>query len=139
MIRSGFIILDELLEWRSTGLCTREAVESPLTLESRTAIEIFGGEAADQFRSERWENLKRRWYSITFAKDRDLCPGQQIALVESAYVLLGLMQELGEQAFRERSSLTIESGKGVKSPLIPARKPAYSMICGSESVVGLLI
>jgi len=41
MIRSGFIILDALLEWHSTGLCTREAVESPLTLESSTAIEIF--------------------------------------------------------------------------------------------------
>jgi len=88
------------------------------------------GEGTDQFRSEPWENLKQRWYSITFAEDRDLCLGQQIALVESAYVLLRLMQELGEQAFRERTSLTIESRKGVKSPLIPAGKPAYSMICG---------
>ncbi|MCJ1366262.1 hypothetical protein MMC16_005389 [Acarospora aff. strigata] len=86
------------------------------------------GEDADRFRPERWETLKQGWHYLPFSGGPRICPGQQIALTESAYVLVRLMQEFEnienrdpEMAFIEQRRLTIESRNGVKVALIPAQ------------------
>ena len=85
------------------------------------------GDDADEFRPERWEGMKIGWHYIPFFEDPRICPGQQIALAESAYVLAKLMQRFKtienrdpEISFVEESRLITESRNGVKIALIPA-------------------
>ena len=85
------------------------------------------GDDTDEFRPERWEGMKIGWHYIPFSGGPRICPGQQIGLAESAYVLARLMQKFKtienrdpEMSFIEESRLTIESRNGVKIALIPA-------------------
>ena len=87
------------------------------------------GEDADSFYPERWEDLKPGWQYIPFSGGPRVCPGQQLALTETAYVLARLLQEFESienrdpvMEFVEQSRLTIESRNGVKVALIPAKK-----------------
>ena len=84
------------------------------------------GDDADDFRPERWEGMKSGWHYIPFSGGPRICPGQQIALTESAYVLARLVQRFKtienrdlEIAFIEQSRLTTESRNGVQVALIP--------------------
>lgn len=84
------------------------------------------GEDAEDFRPERWENMKPGWHYIPFSGGPRVCPGQQIALTQCAYVLLRLVQNFEnienrdtEVAFVEQSRLTVESRNGVKIALHP--------------------
>ena len=87
------------------------------------------GEDADEFRPERWENFKPSWQYIPFSGGPRVCPSQQIALTETAYVLARLLQEFEsienrdpEIDFIEQSRLTVESRNGVKIALHPVKK-----------------
>ena len=86
------------------------------------------GEDADNFRPERWEDLKPGWQYIPFSGGPRVCPGQQIALTETAYVLVRLLQKFESIEnrdpvldFVEQSRLTIESRNGVKVALISVK------------------
>lgn len=131
---------------RSVRLCLHDCVlptgggpdrTAPIFVPRGTRVTVnFGamhrdrdiwGEDADQFRPERWETLKQGWHFIPFSGGPRICPGQQIALTESAYVLARLMQKFEamenrdpETAFIEQSRLTIESRNGVKVALTSA-------------------
>ncbi|KAL8688494.1 MAG: hypothetical protein Q9218_005613, partial [Villophora microphyllina] len=50
------------------------------------------GDDADEFRPERWENIKPGWHYTPFSGGPRVCPGQQLALTQSAYVLARLLQ-----------------------------------------------
>ena len=79
------------------------------------------GEDANEFRPERWEHMKLGWHYTPFSGGPRICPGQQLALTESAYVLARLLQTFEsienkdpEFAYIEQSRLTVESRNGVK-------------------------
>lgn len=86
------------------------------------------GDDADMFRPERWENIEKPgWTYIPFSAGPRVCPGRQITLTESAYVLVRLMQKFKALEnrdpvweFVEQSRLTVESRNRVKVGLIPA-------------------
>ena len=104
------------------------------------------GEDADEFRPERWFEAthngsteieptdklgfkKPGWSYIPFSAGPRICPGQQISLAESAYVLVCLMRTFErmenrdpEPKFIEENRLTVESRNGVLVALIPTAK-----------------
>ncbi|KAI9815253.1 MAG: hypothetical protein M1827_002733 [Pycnora praestabilis] len=130
---------------RNMRLCLKDCVlpsgggpdgKKPIFVPQGTQVSVnFGamqrdkdiwGEDADEFRPERWEDMKTGWHYIPFSGGPRICPGQQIALTECAYVLVRLMQNFRamenrdpEMAFIEQSRLTVESRNGVKVALIP--------------------
>ncbi|MCJ1309849.1 hypothetical protein MMC25_003510 [Agyrium rufum] len=117
------------------------AGKAPIYIPQGTQISLnFGamqrdrdiwGVDADEFRPERWEkgdlgaNTEgkdaHRDYYMPFSMGPRVCPGQQLALTESAYVLVHLVRrfrvmenrdEVSE--FVEQSRLTVESRNGAK-------------------------
>ena len=87
--------------------------------------DIWGDDAND-FRPERWERFEPGWHYIPFSGGPRICPGHQIALTETAYVLVKLLQKFqgienrdSEMEYIEQSRLTIESRNGVQVNLIP--------------------
>ncbi|KAI4167196.1 MAG: hypothetical protein LQ343_007408 [Gyalolechia ehrenbergii] len=78
------------------------------------------GEDANDFRPQPWEDMKLGWHYLPFSGRPRVCPGQQLALTESAYVLARLLQTLRalrtepEMHYIEESRLTIESRNGVR-------------------------
>lgn len=125
---------------RNMRLCLQDCIlptgggpdgKAPIFVPQGTQISVnFGamqrdqdiwGEDADQFRPERWENMKLGWHYIPFSGGPRICPGQQMALAESAYVLAKLLQKFEsienrdpEIDYVEQSRLTTESRNGVK-------------------------
>ena len=84
------------------------------------------GEDAEDFHPERWESMRTGWHYIPFSGGPRICPGQQIALIECAYVLARLVQRFErienrdpEMTFIEQSRLTVESRNGVKVAFNP--------------------
>lgn len=81
------------------------------------------GEDADEFRPERWESpnaIPPRAY-VPFSSRGRVCPAQQMALNECAYILVRLVQEFKEienrdpvENFMEQHKLQMESRNGVK-------------------------
>jgi len=89
--------------------------------------DIWGADAND-FRPERWEGFEPGWHYIPFSAGPRICPGQQLTITETAYVLVRLLREFRdienrdpEMAFVEESRLTVESRNGVLVGLIPAK------------------
>lgn len=130
---------------RNVRLCLKDCVlpsgggprgTAPIFVPQGTRVSVnFGamhrdvdiwGKDAESFRPERWEGLKPGWHYIPFSGGPRVCPGQQVALTEAAYVLVRLMQTFEsmenrdpEMAFIEQSRLTTESRNGVKVALFP--------------------
>ena len=125
---------------RNMRLCLKDCViptgggprgEAPVFVTRGTQVSVnhgamqrdedIWGADADHFRPERWENMKLGWHYIPFSGGPRICPGQQLALTESAYVLARLLQTFErienrdpEMAYIEQSRLTMESRNGVK-------------------------
>ena len=102
---------------------------------------------AGQFRPERRENTKIDLHYISFSGGPRICPGQQLALTGSAYVLFRLLQKFKsienrdpELAYIEQNRLTIESRNGVKVVFttIELEEPSVtihgynSLLCGAK-------
>ena len=125
---------------RNMRLCLRDCViptgggpngKVPIFVSQGTQVSVnfaamqrdkdIWGEDAEDFRPERWERMKLGWHYIPFSGGPRICPGQQLALTESAYVLYRLLQRFEkienrdpEVGYVEQSRLTIESRNGVK-------------------------
>jgi cytochrome P450 len=86
----------------------------------------YYGEDADEFKPERWENLRPGWEYLPFNGGPRICLGQQYALTEAAYVTVRLCQEFKEVLCRDNGpwkeslTLTVCSKNGVKVGLVPA-------------------
>ncbi|KAK4865999.1 hypothetical protein LT330_008739 [Penicillium expansum] len=88
--------------------------------------EVFGPDA-DEFRPERWENLKPGWGYIPFNGGPRICIGQQFALTEAGYTITRIMQSF--EAIETRDSnpwtedlgLTLANANGTKVALIPVQ------------------
>ncbi|KUJ19695.1 cytochrome P450 alkane hydroxylase-like protein, partial [Mollisia scopiformis] len=50
------------------------------------------GKDAEEFKPERWENLKQSWNYIPFMGGRRICPAQQNVLTDVACIMVRLMQ-----------------------------------------------
>ncbi len=84
------------------------------------------GEDADEYRPERWENLRPGWEYLPFNGGPRICLGQQYALTEAGYVTVRLVQEFSKmesrdpEPWRENLTLTLCSMNGTKVGLTPA-------------------
>ncbi|KFY22430.1 hypothetical protein V493_06615 [Pseudogymnoascus sp. VKM F-4281 (FW-2241)] len=83
------------------------------------------GEDADEYKPERWENLRVGWGYLPFNGGPRICVGQQFALTEAGYTLVRLVQEFERVESRdsrpwlESLHLTLGSGNGVHTSLFP--------------------
>ena len=83
----------------------------------------FYGEDADEFKPERWENLRPNWHFLPFSGGPRICVGQQFALTEASYTTIRLMQAFSrieqrdEREWCEWVTLTLASGVGCKVAL----------------------
>ncbi|KAI2627576.1 putative cytochrome P450 alkane hydroxylase [Hypoxylon sp. NC1633] len=86
----------------------------------------FFGEDADEFRPERWENLRPGWEFLPFNGGPRICPGQKFALTESSYTIARLLhafssiENLDPTDWREQLTLSLTLNNGVQCRLIPA-------------------
>ncbi|KAI0118045.1 putative cytochrome P450 alkane hydroxylase [Hypoxylon sp. NC0597] len=86
----------------------------------------FFGEDAEEFRPERWENLRPGWEFLPFNGGPRICPGQKFALTESSYTIARLLhafsgiENLDPTDWREQLTLSLTLNNGVQCRLIPA-------------------
>jgi cytochrome P450 monooxygenase len=50
------------------------------------------GEDAEEFKPERWENLRPMWNFVPFGGGPRRCPAQMLVTVEASYVIARIMQ-----------------------------------------------
>lgn len=87
--------------------------------------DIYGPDA-DEYRPERWENLRPGWEYLPFNGGPRICLGQQYALTEAGYVTVRLVQEFSKiesrdpEPWKEGLTLTCCSLNGTKVGLTPA-------------------
>ncbi|ELR02562.1 hypothetical protein VC83_08941 [Pseudogymnoascus destructans] len=83
------------------------------------------GEDADEYKPERWENLRVGWGYLPFNGGPRICVGQQFALTEAGYTLVRMVQEFeriesrDSKPWLENLHLTLGSGNGVHTSLFP--------------------
>lgn len=86
----------------------------------------FWGEDADEFRPERWDNLKPTWEYTPFGGGPRVCPGFRLAFAETAYIMVTILREFGklesrdDKPWTEESRATFQNLHGCKVALIPA-------------------
>ncbi|KAJ5205297.1 Cytochrome P450 [Penicillium cf. griseofulvum] len=86
--------------------------------------EIYAPDA-DEFRPERWENLRPSWAYLPFNGGPRICIGQQFALTEAGYTIVRIMQQFGAienrdpNPWTENLGLTLSSANGTKVALTP--------------------
>ncbi|KAI1463534.1 cytochrome P450 [Daldinia caldariorum] len=86
----------------------------------------FFGEDAEEFRPERWENLRPGWEFLPFNGGPRICPGQKFALTESSYTIARLVrafakiENLDPTDWREQLTLSLTLNNGVQCRLTPA-------------------
>ena len=86
------------------------------------------GSDVEAFRPERWEACRQGWHYEPFGGGPRICPAQNLALTEAAYVLARMAQEWKECECRddveewvEEMKVTASSRNGVKVGLVPAQ------------------
>ncbi|KAG0645264.1 Cytochrome P450 monooxygenase himC [Hyphodiscus hymeniophilus] len=83
---------------------------------------LYGADA-EEYKPERWENLRVGWGYLPFNGGPRICVGQQFALTEAGYTIVRLLQEFeriesrDSKPWYENLHLTLSSGNGVKAAL----------------------
>ena len=87
----------------------------------------YWGSDTEGFRPERWETCRPGWHYQPFGGGPRMCPGQNLALTEAAYVLVRMAQEYKRCECRddvlqwvEEMKITASSKNGVKVGLTAA-------------------
>lgn len=81
------------------------------------------GEDADEFRPERWEQVRPGWHYLPFHGGPRVCPGQNFALLEASYTIARMLQTFGRIESRdqlpivEKLDVTFRSRNGAKVAL----------------------
>jgi cytochrome P450 len=81
------------------------------------------GEDAEEYKPERWENLRVGWGYLPFNGGPRICVGQQFALTEAGYTIVRLLQTFEKIETRdtmpwvENLHLTLSSGNGTQVAL----------------------
>ncbi|KAF2425269.1 cytochrome P450 [Tothia fuscella] len=97
-------------------------VYSPYSMHRR---QDFFGDDSEEFKPERWENLRPGWEYLPFNGGPRICLGQQYALTEAGYVTVRLCQEFKElqsrddEPWMEKLTLTLCSKNGTLVGLTP--------------------
>lgn len=84
--------------------------------------DLFGDDA-EEFRPERWEELRPGWDYIPFSGGPRICIGQQLALNEAGYATVRMLQAFGrlecrdDMPWEENMKLTVSSKHGCKVAL----------------------
>ncbi|CAG8957652.1 hypothetical protein HYFRA_00010519 [Hymenoscyphus fraxineus] len=80
----------------------------------------FWGHDADEFRPERWKNLRPTWEYLPFSGGPRICPAQQMVFTDSAYIIVRMVQTFARienqdpLSWSERFRMTVENKNGVK-------------------------
>ncbi|KGO73224.1 Cytochrome P450 [Penicillium italicum] len=88
--------------------------------------EVFGSDA-DEFRPERWENIRPGWAYLPFNGGPRICLGQQFALTEAGYTITRILQNFeaiearDPNPWTEGLGLTLSNANGTKVALTPVR------------------
>lgn len=88
--------------------------------------EIYGSDA-DEFRPERWENIRPGWAYLPFSGGPRICIGQQFALTEAGYTITRIMQNFEKIETRdpdpwtEDLRSTLSNANGTKVALTPVQ------------------
>lgn len=96
---------------------------SPYVMHRRK--DIYGADA-NEYKPERWADLRPTWEYLPFNGGPRVCLGQQYALTEASYVTVRLVQEFSKIESRdpepwiEGLTLTLCSYNGVKVGVTPA-------------------
>lgn len=103
----------------------RVVAYSVYSMHRRT--DIYGPDA-EEFKPERWENLRPGWGYLPFNGGPRICVGQQFALTEAGYTIVRLMQTFDsieardDRPWNEGLQLTMSVGNGVKVALTPKQR-----------------
>ncbi len=85
----------------------------------------FWGDDVEFFRPERWETVRPKWEYLPFGGGTRICPAQQYALTEIAYVVVRLVQRFKSidsrdpKPWEELIRMTLLSKNGVQVGMIP--------------------
>ena len=89
--------------------------------------EYWGSEDVEKFVPERWETCRPGWHYQPFGGGLRICPGQNLALTETAYVISRFAQEWKEIVCKdevwewiEEMKVTASSANGCKLMVVPA-------------------
>lgn len=86
----------------------------------------FRGEDADQFRPERWDDLRPTWEYTPFGGGPRICPGFRLVFAEVSYTMVTILREFeklesrDDRAWTEMTRATFQNLNGTKVALIPA-------------------
>ncbi|TGO47587.1 hypothetical protein BCON_0271g00080 [Botryotinia convoluta] len=84
----------------------------------------YWGSDADDFRPERWETLRPTWEYLPFSGGPRICPAQQMVFIDSAYIIVRVMQKFSKMESRdsrpwiELFRMAVENGNGVRIRLV---------------------
>ncbi|KAF7870099.1 uncharacterized protein EAF02_009289 [Botrytis sinoallii] len=84
----------------------------------------YWGNDADDFRPERWETLRPTWEYLPFSGGPRICPAQQMVFIDSAYIIVRVMQKFSKiesrdsRPWMERFRMAVENGNGVRIRLL---------------------
>ena len=87
----------------------------------------YWGSDAGEFRPERWERMRPTWEYIPFFGGPRICPAQQMAFTQTAFVMVKLVRRFAkcenrdqEERYIEMNKVTVESRNGCLIGLIAA-------------------
>jgi cytochrome P450 len=86
--------------------------------------DIYGSDA-EEFKPERWENLRPGWGYLPFGGGPRKCIGQQFALIQAAYTTARIVQHFeriesrDDRSWQELLTVTCASRYGTKVSLFP--------------------
>ncbi|KAI1073725.1 cytochrome P450 [Whalleya microplaca] len=87
----------------------------------------FWGNDADQFRPERWDNLRPTWEYTPFGGGPRICPGFRLVFAEVAYTMVKILREFerlesrDDRPWTEETRATFQNLHGAKVALFPAQ------------------
>ncbi|KAH8799175.1 cytochrome P450 monooxygenase [Xylogone sp. PMI_703] len=86
----------------------------------------FWGEDSEEFRPERWSDIKPLWYFVPFGGGPRICPAHTLVAIEASYVIFNIVKRFKEVQPRDPMPYTplmniaLSSRHGVKISLVPA-------------------
>ncbi|KAI1854059.1 hypothetical protein JX265_003617 [Neoarthrinium moseri] len=89
----------------------------------------FWGEDADEFRPERWDDLKPTWEYTPFGGGPRICPGFRLVFAEVAYTLVTFLrvferlESRDDKPWTEETRFSFQNLNGAKVALFPPQSP----------------
>ncbi|OCL14662.1 cytochrome P450 [Glonium stellatum] len=116
-----------------------KAGQSPLYIQKGNIVEVnyrcmqlskeLWGGGAEEFRPERWQDIRPTWEYTPFGGGPRICPGLRLVYTESGYVTVMLLREFEslenrdpELQWKEEMRLTAQSKNGTLVGLVPENK-----------------